>query len=100
MRECIVKVAGNLQALAHDRGITRLFREPFHFASAHRDSTLELAALLLKIIKNLGKRPPQLRDLIDAAGDLYRRGTSARAGDRLSQLLQTPGQLPRAQYPE
>ncbi len=101
MRERIVQVAGNLQALAHDRGIARLFRESFHFARAHRDAPLELAALLLKIAKNLGERGSKLRNFIDAAGNFDARSIAfADAGHRLRQALQAPGQMPRTQYPE
>src|SRR5271154_1567705 len=101
MRERIVQVAGNLQALAHNRGIARLFRESFHFARAPRDPPLELAALLLKIPKNLGEGGSKLRNFIDAAGNFDGRSIAfTDAGHRLSQALQAPGQMPRTQYSE
>ncbi len=108
MRERIVQVAGDFQALAHDRRIARLFRQPLHFARAHGHApfelaaeALKLAALSLKIAENRGERSGQLRHLVDARRNLDLGRFALPDGcDGTGQALQPAGELPRTQHPE
>ena len=63
MRERVVQLARDLQALAHDGGVSGFLCQPLHLAGPHGHPAFELAAqrlqlapLILKIAEDAGER--------------------------------------------
>ena len=70
MRERIVQIPRDLEAFANDRRVARFFGETLDLARPDGHAALEFAAFLSKIRENLRERAPELRHLIDTAGNL------------------------------
>ena len=96
MRERIVKIASDGQALAHDGSIPGLVGEALHFTGADGNPAFELIALQGQLVKKSGKRLTETRHLVGAVGNLDPRGgilTHVGHGD--CQLLEPPGEVSR-----
>ena len=108
MRERVVQVARNLQALADHRSVARLFREPLDFAGARGDTLFEFCAeraqfatLKLQGIQHVRKSGTHPRDLVDTGGHLdMLRLTTAYVLNGPGQICQAPGQTARDQHAE
>ncbi len=108
MRERVVQLARDLQALAHDGGVSGFLCQPLHLAGPHGHPAFELAAqrlqlapLILKIAEDAGERARQLGDLIDPTGDVDALGRILSDGvDGLGQAPQSAGELPCPENPQ